>query len=116
MMATNNLEILRRMYRQFNAREMDALLASMHPDVVWANGFEGGSVRGRGGVREYWTKQWATVDPRVEPARFQESDDGVVEVEVHQTVRDLEGNLLMEKTVAHVFRFEDGLILQFEIR
>jgi hypothetical protein len=36
-------------------------------------------------------------------------------VSVHQIVRDLEGNLLMEKTVQQIFKIDNGLISVFEI-
>ena len=32
------------LYDRFNARDMEAVLAYMHRDVVWANGMEGGHV------------------------------------------------------------------------
>ena len=112
----NNIEILSQLYSQFNAREMEAVLASLHPEVVWANGMEGGYVHGRSGVREYWTRQWAMIDPRVEPINFTEGDEGAIEVEVHQVVRDLEGRILLDKTVGHIFRLESGLVRRFDIR
>lgn len=109
-------ELLTHLYERFNARDMESLLATMHPDVVWANGMDGGHVYGREGVRSYWTRQWSMIDPHVEPTGFSPGADGTAEVEVHQTVRDLEGNVLLDKTVGHVFRVEDGLIVRFDIR
>ena len=67
------------------------------------------------GVRRYWKRQWAMVDPRVEPLSFSPRPDGAVFVHVHQTVRDLEGNLLADRTVGHIFRIENGLIRRFDI-
>jgi hypothetical protein len=32
---------------------MEAAVATMHPDVAWANGLEGGHVHGHDGVRDY---------------------------------------------------------------
>jgi ketosteroid isomerase-like protein len=113
---TSNVEILRCLYRQFNARDVEAVLVSLHPEVVWANGMEGGYVYGREGVREYWARQWAMIDPNVEPVGFREGAGSVVEVEVRQTVHDLEGKLLLDKTVGHIFHMEDGLVRRFEIR
>jgi hypothetical protein len=112
----SEVELLKRMYSDFNARKMESVLAAMHPDVVWANGMEGGYVHGRDGVREYWTRQWAMIDPHVEPIRFAASEPATIEVEVHQIVRDLEGNTLADKMVGHVFRLEDGFIRRFDIR
>src|SRR5436309_1369815 len=42
----------KRLYDAFNARELDALLDMMTPDVDWPNGWEGGRVVGREALRE----------------------------------------------------------------
>jgi nuclear transport factor 2 (NTF2) superfamily protein len=52
------VEFLKRVYDRFNARDMEAVLACLHENVMWANGMEGGHVHGRDGVRNYWTRQW----------------------------------------------------------
>jgi hypothetical protein len=41
------------LYRAFNARDIDAAVALLHPDVNWPNGMDGGRVRGRDAVRAY---------------------------------------------------------------
>ncbi len=113
---SSNAEFLRQVYQRFNARDIDAVLAALHPDVMWANGMEGGHVHGREAVRSYWTRQWAAVDPHVEPTAFSTGADGETIVEVHQTVRDLQGAVLVDQMVGHIFRIEDGLITRFDIR
>jgi hypothetical protein len=112
---SNEVELLKHVYERFNARDMETVLAAMHEDVEWANGMEGGHVHGRDGVRSYWTRQWAMLDPHVEPVGFSSNPDAGVVVEVHQTVRDLQGNILVDQMVGHIFRFESGLIKQFDI-
>jgi hypothetical protein len=112
---SDEIELLKRIYALFNARDMEAVLATMREDVAWANGFEGGHVHGRDGVREYWTRQWAILDPHVEPVGFSTGPDGEVVVDVHQVVHDLEGKLLVDQMVVHIFRFKDGLIERFDI-
>jgi hypothetical protein len=112
----DEVEVLKRLYDRFNARDMEALLTAMQEDVIWANGMEGGHVQGRDGVRSYWTRQWAMVDPHVEPLEFSTGPEREVIVEVHQIVRDLNGKLMADKEVGHVFRFEKGLIKRFDIR
>ncbi len=77
---------------------------------------EGGHVHGREAVRSYWTRQWATIDPRVEPTRFSTGARGEIVIEVHHIVRDLNGTLLVDKMVGHIFRIENGLITRFDIR
>jgi nuclear transport factor 2 (NTF2) superfamily protein len=109
------VELLRRVYDRFNARDLESVLGTMHVDVMWANGMEGGHVCGRDGVRNYWSRQWTIIDPHVEPLEFSDGSDGEIIVQVHQTVRDLAGNLLSDAMVGHVFRIEDGLVRQFDI-
>ena len=112
----NEVDFLKHIYDRFNARDMEAVLAALHQDVIWANGMEGGHVHGREEVRSYWTRQWAMVDPHVEPVGFSSGPEGEAIVEVHQVVHDLNGKLLVDQMVGHIFRIEDGLIRRFDIR
>jgi hypothetical protein len=112
----SDTELLKQLYDRFNARDMEALLATMHGDVMWANGMAGGHVYRHDGVRNYWTRQWAMIDPHVEPVDFVASPDGATHVEVHQIVRDLKGNMLSDRLVGHIFRIDDSLIKRFDIR
>jgi hypothetical protein len=113
---SDEVEFLKHVYDRFNARDMETVLAAMDEDVLWANGMEGGHVQGREGVRNYWTRQWAIVDPNVEPVSFSTGPNGETIVEVHQVVRDLDGKILADQMVGHIFHFEDGLIQRFDIR
>jgi hypothetical protein len=108
-------EMLREMYRDFNARRVDAVLERMHPDVAWANGMEGGHVHGREAVRAYWTRQFESLNPQVEPQKIERSADGQWVVTVHQVVSDLNGNLLLDTVVYHRYQILDGLIVRMDI-
>jgi ketosteroid isomerase-like protein len=108
-------ELLRYAYAAFNARNVDAALATMHPDVDWPNGMEGGRVIGHDAVRAYWTRQWTLIDPHVEPLSFAPTADGRIAVDVRQVVRDREGSLLVDQQVQHVYRIEDGRVRSMEI-
>jgi hypothetical protein len=103
-----DIELLKRIYDRFNARDIDRVLAVLADDVAWANGMDGGHVHGREAVREYWTRQWT---------------DGAIVAEVRQSVRDLEGNPLQgqrsglkDKTVGHTFRLREGKVARFDMR
>jgi ketosteroid isomerase-like protein len=104
------------LYAAFNRRDLPAVLADLAPDVVWPNGWEGGILRGRDAVRDYWLRQWAAIAPTVDPVGFAWQDDGRVAVTVHQVVRDPAGRTLADETVIHVYRFVDGLVADMEIR
>lgn len=108
-------ELFQKAYAYFNARNIDAILALMKPDVVWANGMDGGYVYGHNGIREYWTRQWYMIDPHVEPVGFETDENGKVVVNVYQVVHDLNGSLLADQMVKHVYTLDDGLIKRMEI-
>ena len=116
MAEESKVALLRRAYEAFNARELEAALATMKTDVEWPNGMEGGTVHGHIGVREYWTRQWKVLNPHVEPKKFATDATGRVVVEVHQIVRDLTGKELLNRTVEHVYSIVGGLIQNMEIR
>lgn len=108
-------ELLRAAYAAFNARDIDAALALMTPDVAWPKAFKGGFVRGPEEVRAYWTEQWSEIDPHVEPINFHSENSGQILVEVHQVVRSLGGEVLADERVGHRFTLERGLIRAMEV-
>ena len=109
-------ELIAATYRAFNARDVEAVLAALHPDVDWPNGMDGGRMRGHAAVRDYWTRQWTMIDPAVEPIAVEVDDAGRVIVDVHQVVRDHAGAVLADQRVQHVYEFHDALITRMEIR
>lgn len=118
----NDVEMIEGIYRSFNARDIDAVLAVLSEDVAWANGMEGGHVHGREALRDYWTRQWAVISPHVEPVAFEKTDDGAIAVEVIQSIFDLDGKPLegqshglKDKTVRHIFRLDGDKIIRFDI-
>ena len=102
-------------YADFNARRIEEVLARMTPDVVWANGMEGGHVRGVDAVRSYWARQFTRLDPHVEPLSIDRDAAGRWVVRVHQTVRNPAGQMLVDTEVRHAYRIRDGLIERMDI-
>jgi hypothetical protein len=113
---TTDSELLTKIYAAFNARDIEAVLAAMHAEVDWPNGWEGGRVYGHAGLRDYWTRQWQELDPQVEPVGFDTDETGRTVVKVQQTVRDLAGNVISAGMVEHIYLIQDGLIRSMEIR
>jgi len=114
--AANNYEaLLTDAYTFFNARDIDAVLALMHTNVHWPNGWEGGYVEGHEAVRDYWTRQWAEINPIVTPLAFKKLAGGRIETTVQQTVKDMQGNLVFDGPVKHVYTIVNGLVSTMEI-
>jgi ketosteroid isomerase-like protein len=107
---------IQHLYDRFNARDIEAVLSALADDVAWANGMEGTHVHGKEAVREYWTYQWSVIDSHVEPMQIRKAANGSLVVEVHQTVHDLAGKLLLDETIEHAFRLEAGRVTRFDIR
>ena len=108
-------ELLKSAYAAFNARNIDAALATMALDVSWPKAFKGGFAHGQEAVRAYWTEQWSEIDPHVEPVAFHREPDGRVLVEVHQVVRNLAGTVLADVLVGHRFTLANGVIRAMEV-
>jgi ketosteroid isomerase-like protein len=107
--------LLRDVYDAFNRRDIDGVLAALDPHVDWSNAWEGGRVQGHQAVRAYWTRQFAEIAPHVEPQGFSAAEDGRVAVTVHQVVRSLDGALLADQVVTHVYAFRDGLVTHMDV-
>ena len=107
--------IIERAYRAFNARDVDAALALMTQDVSWPRASEGGKVSGKEEIRVYWTRQWNEFDPHVEPLAMTEESGGKTRVRVHQLVKSLQGNVLSDSQVFHVFTMRGGLIAAMDL-
>ena len=114
-MATKYKPLIEKAYRAFNDRDIEMALQTMQPDVQWSKAWEGGYISGHNEIREYWTRQWKEINPKVQPTGFNERLNGSLEVIVHQKVKDLQDNLIVDGTVKHIYNFEDGLIKTMDI-
>jgi len=102
--------VIEQAYSAFNRRDIDGALALMTEDVSGPKASEGGSVVGKEEIRAYWTRQWGEFNPDVEPLEIIENGNGKVRVRVHQLVKSLQGDVLSDSEVLHVFTVNSGLI------
>jgi hypothetical protein len=109
-------QLIRQIYERFNARDMEAVFSLLADDVAWANGMDGTHVHGKEAIRQYWSHQWSVIDPHVEPLNIAKAADGSLVVDVHQVVKDLKGQLLIDESVKHSFRIENDRVKRFDIQ
>jgi hypothetical protein len=107
-------QLLRAVYAAFNARDIDAVLAVTTPDVDWPNVAGNTRAIGHDAVRDYWTRQWSEIDPYVYPQGFRELDDGRIAVDVHRVVKGLDGAVLVDGEVEHVYTMRDGRVARMD--
>lgn len=107
--------VIEQAYAAFNNRDIDSALALMTHGVTWPKASEGGKVVGKDEIRAYWTRQWSEFDPHVVPLSITEDDAGKIRVSVHQVVKNLQGGLLADSEVLHVFTMQHGLIAAMDL-
>ena len=107
--------IVEQAYIAFNKRDIDGALALMTQDVRWPKASEGGKVVGKEGIRAYWTRQWGEFDPYVDPLAMTEEGGGKTRVRVHQLVKSLQGDVLSDSEVLHIFTVNSGLIAAMDL-
>jgi hypothetical protein len=107
--------LIKTAYSGFNERAIDKTLSTMHRDIEWPKAFEGGYVSGHNEIREYWTRQWTEINPKVEPLEITERPNGSLEVQVQQTVKDLQDTIVFDGIVKHVYTLKDGLLRKMDI-
>jgi hypothetical protein len=111
-----NRTLIEQAYSAFNRRGIDGALALMTEHVSWPKASEGGRAFGKEVIRAYWTRQWGEFDGHVEPLEINEGDGGKVRVKAHQLVKNLQGEVLCDGEVLHVFRVNSGLIAAMDLR
>lgn len=111
----NLKETIHKAYAAFNERNIDKALSTMQPDVQWSKAWEGGYIAGHDEIKEYWTRQWKEINPKVNPVGFSARENGTLEVKVQQNVKDFQGNLIFDGLVFHIYAFQNGLIKTMDI-
>ena len=108
-------DVIKKAYAAFNERNIDNALSTMKSDVQWSKAWEGGYITGHNEIKQYWTRQWTEINPKVEPIGFVERENGSLEVKVHQIVKSLDENIMFDGLVKHVYTFQEGLIKTMDI-
>lgn len=108
-------ETIQKAYTAFNERNINDALSAMCHDIQWSKAWEGGYIIGHEEIRDYWTRQWSEINPNVKPIGFHQRPNGSLEVNVHQHVKDLQGNLMFDGIVHHIYTFQAGLIQTMDI-
>lgn len=107
--------LIAQVYSAFNSRDTDGALALMSATVNWPKASEGGRVSGKEEIRAYWSRQWKEFDPHVQPIEVRQKDAIKVHVRVHQTVKDLTGQVLFDGEVWHIYSIANGLIERMDL-
>ena len=106
---------LARVYEAFNHRDLSALAPLLHPDAEWPDGLEGGTVRGRQAVLDYFARQFATMDPDARLIRVRDEPPARLVADVQYAVKNLQGQLWSDTRAILAYDFRDGLLAGLEV-
>ncbi len=118
-MSHAHVEIVRRGYRAFNQRNVDALRDDVHPDFELdfseSRSPDRGTYTGFEGIRHLFSVYWEAFESfTLEPEEFIEADDAVIAL-VHGVGRGLTSGAEVEVRGPHVWTFRDRLVIGFAL-
>ena len=111
----NTQALISEAYSAFNNKDINRTLALMSENVSWPKASEGGRVIGKQDIREYWTRQWINFDPYVEVLEVIDYENNKTHVKVHQLVKNLQGEVLSDTELWHVYTIRESLIVRMDI-
>jgi uncharacterized protein len=116
-MSRENVEVVERWYAAYNDRDLDVVLALMHPKVdatsAGMSGVEGSRHLGHAGMQRYFADLWETwEDPRVDVEHCLDRGDTVVMLG-RTTGRGRLSGIDVEFPVASVIAVADGVITRY---
>ena len=115
-MSEENVEIVRRLYRAMDARDVEAFAEFGHPDAEWIpdSRVGQGPVRGRENVIQFFTDRAEMFDEyHVEVERFWEKDDQVLAF-VRVTGRGGASGATFDIRIGHLWTVRDGVVVRGE--
>ena len=117
-MSRENVEIARRGYEAFNGGDMEAVYASLDPEVVWEEWSAAPDAKtyyGHDGVREFFDKLWESFDLlRFDPQEFIEVGNHLV-VPTVVRVRGRESGTEATLSTVHLWTYRDGKGLRVQV-
>ncbi|MBP7704467.1 MAG: nuclear transport factor 2 family protein [Caulobacter sp.] len=112
---TDHEALLATLYEAFNRQDLETLMAAMHPDVDWPNYLEGGRLKGKAALRNYWSRQFRIIRLEAFPISMETLDDGRVCVKVQYGARSVEsGGLWVNEITTNTYSFDGGLITRMD--
>ncbi|NBB16228.1 hypothetical protein GVN21_12750 [Caulobacter sp. SLTY] len=106
--------LLTRFYKALDQRDVEGIVATLHPDVDFPDQIDGGRRRGVAALRDYWTNAFTMIHAISTPSAFKALGDSAMLATVHHHVSSLAGKLWYEGTVQYRFEFRDGLIVRMD--
>ena len=115
-MSEENVEIVRRLYKAMDARDVEAAAELAHPDAEWIpdSRVGQGPIRGRENIIQFFTDRAEMFDEfRTEAERFWETDDRVLAF-VRVTGSGGASGATFDIRIGHLWTVRDGVVVRGE--
>lgn len=106
--------LLTRFYRSLDVQDVEAVMATLHPDADFPDQIEGGRRVGHDDLRDYWLSAFKIIRTENSLVSTRDLDGGDLEAVVTHHVTSLGGKLWHDGPSTYRFRFRDGLIAGME--
>ncbi len=107
--------LLTKAYEAYNARDPVALGALLHEDVEWPDSLEGGFLKGRATVVDYFARQFDLMQLDARQVTVRQEPPARIVLDIQYAVRSREGQLWSDTRAVLAYDFADGLIRRMTI-
>ncbi len=107
--------LLTNLFDAFNAQDVEAAGALLHPQADWPDLFGDERLQGREAVMSMWAYQFTKYDPKIAVVDMTALPDGRWRARLSYEIRNLNGRLFSEEPATHLFSFRDGLIARMDV-
>lgn len=102
------------LFDAFNARNLSAAAALLHPEADWPDAFGDERLHSRGQILEMWSEQFRRFDPEITLLEMTALRDGKRRARVNYVVRNLDGRIFTDEEATMTYKFRDGLIARLD--
>jgi ketosteroid isomerase-like protein len=108
--------LLEEAFKAFNARDLAAVRATLHPDVVWPDTLDSGpSFVGREATMAQFAHIFATIVPNIHLIRVLSETSDALSVEAQYSVESPDGHVWTDTRATLTYHFKDGLLVGMTI-
>ena len=109
-------ELITRLHDALNRRDLDAVMALIHPQARFRDYMDGGEVEGHVAIRGFYQRMFDTIAPDLDLIALKTLPDGRIRADIQSSVRDRSGHLWSDTRVIAIYRFTDGLMSSVELQ
>jgi ketosteroid isomerase-like protein len=108
-------DLIARLHDAFNRRDLEGVVAMLHPDVRFRDYIDDGEVRGLDEARAFYQRVFATIAPELAFLSSEELPDGRVVTRLQVGIHDRSGHLWSDSSATVTYVLADGLVLGLDI-